>query len=45
MNTSLSICTAYFLISLGMTIWVASTLHKNGRLVLVEAFSVVCERF
>ncbi len=39
MNTSLSIYTAYFLVSLGMTIWVARTLHKNGRLFLVEAFS------
>ena len=39
MNTSLSIYTAYFLTSLGMTIWVARTLHKNGRLFLVEAFS------
>ena len=39
MNTSLSIYTAYFLVSLGMTIWVAHTLHKNGRLFLIEAFS------
>lgn len=39
MNTSLSIYAAYFLVSLGMTIWVARTLHKNGRLFLVEAFS------
>jgi hypothetical protein len=39
MNTSLSIYTAYFLVSLGMTIWVARTLHKNGRLFLVDAFS------
>lgn len=39
MNTSLSIYTAYFFVSLGMTIWVARTLHKNGRLFLVEAFS------
>jgi hypothetical protein len=39
MKTSLSIYTAYFLVSLGMTIWVARTLHKNGRLFLVEAFS------
>jgi len=38
MNTSLAIYTAYFLISVGMTIWVARTLHKNGRLFLVEAF-------
>ena len=39
MNTSLSIYTAYFLVSLGMTIWVGRTLHKNGRLFLIEAFS------
>jgi hypothetical protein len=39
MNTCLSIYTAYFLGSLGMTIWVARTLHKNGRLFLIEAFS------
>lgn len=39
MNTNLSIYTAYFLVSLGMTIWVARTLHKNGRLFLVDAFS------
>jgi len=39
MNASLSIYTVYFLVSLGMTIWVARTLHKNGRLFLIEAFS------
>ena len=39
MNTNLNIYTAYFLVSLGMTIWVARTLHKNGRLFLVDAFS------
>jgi hypothetical protein len=39
MNTSLGIYIAYFLISLGMTIWVARTLHKNGRIFLVDAFS------
>jgi len=39
MNTSLSIYIAYFLVSLAMTIWVARTLHKSGRLFLVEAFS------
>jgi hypothetical protein len=39
MNINLTIHIAYFLISLGMTIWVAHTLHKNGRLFLVEAFS------
>ena len=39
MKTSLGIYIAYFLVSLGMTIWVGRTLHKNGRLFLVEAFS------
>jgi hypothetical protein len=39
MNASLSTYTAYFLASLGMTIWVARTLHRNGRLFLIEAFS------
>jgi DMSO/TMAO reductase YedYZ heme-binding membrane subunit len=39
MNTSLSIYIAYFLVSLGMTVWVGRTLHKNGRFFLVEAFS------
>jgi DMSO/TMAO reductase YedYZ heme-binding membrane subunit len=39
MNINLTIHLAYFLVSLGMTIWVAHTLHKNGRLFLVDAFS------
>lgn len=39
MNTSLAIYTAYLLVSLGMTIWVARTLHENGRLFLIEAFA------
>ncbi|MGH9593933.1 MAG: hypothetical protein ACRD5L_12640 [Bryobacteraceae bacterium] len=29
----------YLAISLGVTIWVARTLHKNGRVFLVHAFS------
>jgi hypothetical protein len=29
---------AYLAISLGVTVWVARTLHKNGRIFLVEAF-------
>jgi len=28
----------YLAISLGLTIWVAQTLHKNGRVFLVDAF-------
>jgi hypothetical protein len=39
MNISLSIYIAYFLASLGMTIWVARTLRKNGRTFLVESFT------
>jgi hypothetical protein len=38
MNTSLNIHTAYLLLSIGMTVWVARTLHRNGRLFLVDAF-------
>ena len=29
----------YLSVSLGVTIWVARTLHKNGRVFLVDAFS------
>src|SRR5436309_14816443 len=29
---------AYLLISIELTVWVARTLHKNGRIFLVEAF-------
>ena len=29
---------AYLLISVAVTIWVARTLHKNGRIFLVDAF-------
>ena len=39
MNTILGIYAAYFLASLAMTVWVARTLHKNGRLFLIGAFS------
>lgn len=28
----------YILISLGLTVWVARTLHKNGRVFLIESF-------
>src|SRR6185295_6235038 len=30
---------AYLAISVGLTIWVARTLHKNGRVFLVDSFS------
>lgn len=39
MNTSLLIYLAYLFVSVVMTVWVARTLHKNGRLFLVDAFS------
>jgi hypothetical protein len=29
---------AYVVVSIGLTIWVARTLHRNGRVFLVEAF-------
>lgn len=29
---------AYLAISLGVTVWVATTLHRNGRVFLVDAF-------
>ncbi len=38
MNTILTIYAAYVLISVIMTVWVARTLHKNGRIFLVDAF-------
>ena len=37
-KTIIIIYALYFTISLGMTIWVARTLHTNGRLFLVDAF-------
>jgi hypothetical protein len=30
--------TAYLLISVALTVWVARTLHKNGRIFLVDSF-------
>ena len=38
MNTVFFTYLIYLLISIAMTIWVARTLHKNGRVFLVEAF-------
>ena len=38
MTTPVYIYIAYTIISIAMTIWVARTLHKNGRIFLVEAF-------
>jgi len=38
MNTILIIYAAYVIVSVVMTVWVARTLHKNGRIFLVDAF-------
>ena len=38
MNYVVTTYTFYLLISVALTVWVARTLHKNGRLFLVDAF-------
>jgi hypothetical protein len=38
MNMYVAVYALYLAISLAVTIWVARTLHKNGRVFLVEAF-------
>ena len=38
MTTAVYIYIAYTIISIAMTVWVARTLHKNGRVFLLEAF-------
>src|SRR3954465_3103141 len=38
MNWLLLTYLVYLLISIGLTVWVARTLHKNGRVFLVESF-------
>ena len=40
-NPKATVCTylAYLVISVALTIWVARTLHKNGRVFLVDSFS------
>ena len=38
MNTLVWHHLLYLIISIGVTIWVARTLHKNGRVFLVDAF-------
>ena len=38
MTTAVWIYIFYTIISIAMTIWVARTLHKNGRIFLLEAF-------
>jgi len=38
MNVVVVSYVVYLLISIGLTIWVAHTLHKNGRIFLVDVF-------
>lgn len=38
MNTTVTCYVIYSGLSLGLTIWVARTLHRNGRIFLVQAF-------
>jgi hypothetical protein len=38
MNWQVKTYIAYLVISVGLTIWVARTLHKNGRIFLVDTF-------
>src|SRR5216117_408717 len=38
MNWIVPTYVAYLLISVGLTVWVARTLHKNGRVFLVDSF-------
>ena len=38
MNYVVATYTLYFVISAGLTIWVARTLHKSGRIFLIDAF-------
>lgn len=38
MNVTLFAYSAYVVLSVGLTVWVARTLHKNGRAFLVDVF-------
>ena len=38
MNWLLTTYVSYLLISVALTVWVARTLHKNGRIFLVDSF-------
>jgi hypothetical protein len=38
MNTVVLCYTVYLAVSVALTIWVAGTLHRNGRIFLVQAF-------
>jgi hypothetical protein len=37
-NTTVVMYLTYLLISVALTVWVAKTLHKNGRIFLVDSF-------
>jgi hypothetical protein len=39
MNWIIATHIAYLAISIGLTVWVARTLHKNGRIFLVDSFA------
>src|SRR5881394_1189557 len=39
MNWLLTTYVSYLLISIALTVWVARTLHKNGRIFLVDSFT------
>jgi len=38
MNTIVVTYLVYLMVSVGLTVWVAQTLHKNGRVFLVDVF-------
>src|SRR5918997_1959182 len=38
MNTIVVTYLVYLMLSVGLTVWVAQTLHKNGRIFLVDVF-------
>lgn len=38
MNTIVATYLTYLAVSIGLTVWVAHTLHKNGRVFLVDVF-------
>jgi hypothetical protein len=38
MNWLITTCLTYLAISIALTVWVARTLHKNGRIFLVDSF-------
>lgn len=42
MTTPVYIYIAYTIISISMTVWVARTLHKNGRIFLYGPFLLEC---